>query len=65
MVNAAERDFDTLHARGIPQSFGAFGEIAAWKCERLRPDTIVAVSVVVPLAIRSAAKACFRKDFFV
>ncbi len=62
--NATERDFDALHARGVPERVGPLRHVGQ-EVELLGSDAVVPMPVIVALAIDSAAKTGFGKDLFV
>ena len=64
-IEAASRNFYTLHPGGVPHSVGTFGEVARRKIQLLDFLSIVALAVVVALAIGSTAQAGLSKKTFV
>ena len=63
-VQAAERDLDALHARGVPEGVGTFGGRAAGVGEALGGAAVVPLAIVVALAVDAAAEAGLREDTF-
>ena len=52
-IQAAERNLDALHARGVPEGFRSLRQIGR-VVQFLRADPVVPVTVVVALAVTSS-----------
>ncbi len=57
--HAAERDFDALHPRRVPQGVRAFDEVAGRVIQRLRRRAVETLPVVVALPVNAPAQAAF------
>ena len=64
-VDPAKRDLDALHAGGIPEGHGAFGQRAGRVDQALGLHAVPALAVVVALAVGAAAQAGFGEELLV
>ena len=63
-IQASEGHLDAVHPGSIPFGVGSLGEVGR-KLERLDPDAVVAVTVVVALAVGPPAKPRLGEDLLV
>ena len=61
--NAAEWNFDALHAGRVPKGFRPLGDVAQRKL--LCADAVMPMPIIVTLAVTPSAQTRFRKDLLV